>query len=187
LLTFGAAQTAAAAGTGPIQFSLIASGLYGHEFAGESLEDPHGAGLGLGFGVTLPVPIYVGLSFSHFFGVQDREVLLSDSPVFVSHDSSITQLLWQMGYDGDLKLVRLRPNVGLGFAHTSFDVTRSGTNSAMTHTKSHSNDLMLSPGLEVIVPLGLVAVCAQIRYDALPNAAQGRKVLVFGGGLGVGF
>jgi hypothetical protein len=38
-----------------------------------------------------------------------------------------------------------------------------------------------------IAPLGLVAVCAQVRYDAAPGAEAKRKVLVFGGGLGFGF
>jgi hypothetical protein len=172
---------------GSLQFSVIGSGLYGHELAQEAFEDPHGAGLDLRLGVTLPVPIYVGLSFSHFFGVESSEVLLSEPPIFVSHDATITQLLAHVGYDWDLKLVRLRPNVGLGFAHTAIDVSSAGVSKARTHAHSYANELILSPALEAMVPLGLLALCAQVRYDAVPNAVEARKVLVLGGGLGFGF
>lgn len=178
---------AAGADPGPVHFSVIASALYGDELASESLDDAHGAGIDLWLGVTLPVPIYVGLSFSYFFGVPSSGVLLSEPPIFVSHDATTTQLLGHVGYDWDLKLARLRPNVGLGFAHTAIDVSSAGANMASTHSKSYANALILSPALEAMVPLGLVAVCAQLRYDTVPNASNARKVLVFGGGLGFGF
>ncbi len=179
------ARTAAATPIGSV--SASAFGLYGHELAEEYFEDPHGLGLELRLGIALPVPVYLGVSYSHFFGSDQHEVLFSAPPIFVTREASLSQLLGHVGYEFDLVFVVLRPNLGIGYAHTRAETHSWGERVEEMRADLSSDDWVVSPGFDASVPLGPLSACAQLRYDIIPADPEDREVLVAGVGVGVRF
>jgi hypothetical protein len=156
LLVLGVAREARALPL--LTLSANLRGLYGTSLGDEEVS-PYGAGIGLSGGVTLPMSLCLGASFDYFFGetqaIQSGEVSVSSY-----------QLLGHLGYDISLALLTLRPSLGVGLFHGSVEV---GTDGRIGFTdvpgSSSTNDLVVAPGAELLLGLGLWSVSAEVRYD----------------------
>jgi hypothetical protein len=180
LLTF--ASPAAAAPIGSLSASL--SALYGNNWSGDAQFDPYGLGLGVNAGVVLPGSIYIGGALRHFFGQKVKESLFSLPSIDIERTSSLTELTGHLGYDLDLVAVALRPSLGVGYSLVSVEVQRR---QADLETSSATTDgaLVLSPGVEARFPIGLVAGCVELRYEALLGGDTDQSALVIGVGVGL--
>jgi hypothetical protein len=142
-------------------------GLYGSDLDDET-PSPYGPGLGLTAGVTLPASLYVGASLDYFFGESATIGGLDAS-------ASLFQVLGHIGYDAGFGPLTLRPSLGLGFAQSSVDLEGLGDDSA--------SDVVLSPGAELFVGLGLLTVSGEVRYNEI-FSDSGVDALILGVGLG---
>jgi hypothetical protein len=142
-------------------------GLYGSDLDDET-PSPYGPGLGLTAGVTLPASLYVGASLDYFFGESATIGGLDAS-------ASLFQVLGHLGYDAGFGPLTLRPSLGLGFAQSSVDLEGLGDDSA--------SDVVLSPGAELFVGLGLLTVSGEVRYNEV-FSDSGVDALILGVGLG---
>jgi hypothetical protein len=148
-----------------ITLSGSARGLYGSAVSDPPL-NPYGVGLGLRAGVTLPASIYVGAGLDYFFGE-------SESLAGVDASASLLQVLAYLGYDAGFGPLLLRPSLGAGLAQTS--VERLGE-------EESESDVVISPGAELVIGLGLLSVGAEARYNKV--FADDADGLILGVGLG---
>jgi hypothetical protein len=150
-----------------VTISGSARGLYGSALGDPEVLSFYGPGLGLRAGVTLPASLYLGASLDYFFG-ESKSISGFDA------SSSLLQVLANVGYDLGLGPLTLRPNIGLGLA--------SSTIKLLNLDESDSN-FVLSPGAEVIVGLGLLAVSGEVRYNKI-FADGDTDALILGVGIG---
>jgi hypothetical protein len=176
------ASPAVAAPVGSLSSSL--SVLYGNNWSGDPQYDPYGLGLGLNAGVVLPGSFYLGGALRHFFGQKVEYSLLSLPSIDVEQTSSLTELTGHLGYELDFAAAALRPSLGVGYSLTSVEVqsTRAGVE---TSSASTEGAFVLSPGVEARIPIGRVAGCVELRYEALLGGDTDQSALVIGVGVGV--
>jgi hypothetical protein len=176
------ASPAAAAPVGSLSASL--SVLYGNNWSGDAQYDPYGVGVGLNGGVVLPGSIYIGGALKHFFGQKVEESLLSLPSIDVERTSSLTELTGHLGYELDFAAAALRPSLGFGYSLASVEVqsTRAGVE---TSSASTDGAFVLSPGVEARIPIGRVAGCVELRYEALLGGDTEQSALLIGVGVGV--
>jgi len=129
--------------------------------------DPYHLGLGVRAGVTL-TSIYVGGSLDYFFAETTHV-----SGIEVS--GGRLQLMGNIGYELGLPLLTLRPFLGFGYASTVIDANSAGNAS--------KHELVLAPGAELMVSLGLLNLSGEVRY----NWADTADALVVGLGAGISF
>lgn len=110
--------------------------------------------------------MYLGASLDYFFGE-------SDDVDGVDVSASLLQVMANVGYDLGLGPLTLRPSLGLGLAQS--DVEGGAF-------ESSESDFLLSPGAEVFVGLGLLAVSGEVRYNKI--FADDLDGVYFGVGLG---
>ncbi len=151
-------------------------GLYGTPTRDQEVK-PYGGGIGLSAGVTLPASLYPGASFDYFFG-ETEETQLGNITL------SSYQLMADLGYDLSLALLTLRPSLGVGVFH--LDGVADTNNSAFSAGGSDSpTNLLVSPGAELLLGLGLWSVSAEARFDKV-FARDGYSDGIFvGAGLGL--
>lgn len=166
-------------------FSATLFGLYGKTWAGGNPADPFGPGIGLQASFALPASLYVAASYQLFFGVEVNESLLSDPVIRLDRTGSQNRLLGYFGYDWDLASVRLRPSLGLGYSAETIETERSSEGQPTTQTSSSSSGLVLSPGIELRVPLGTLSLCAELRSDTVVLDGTDPSAVVVGVGLGL--
>ena len=129
--------------------------------------NPYAAGLGLRGGVTL-LSIYAGVSFDYFFaetthleGIEIR--------------GGRSQFMGNLGYELSVPLLTLRPLLGVGYAQTQIK-----SNFGADHSQQ---ELVVAPGAELMLSLGLVTVSGELRYNFTSTA----DALIVGIGAGVSF
>jgi hypothetical protein len=176
------ASPAAAAPVGSLSSSL--SVLYGNNWSGDPQYDPYGVGLGLNGGLVLPGSFYLGGALRHFFGQKVEYSLFSLPSIDVERTSSLTELIGHLGYELDFAAAALRPSLGVGYSLTSFEVqsTQAGVE---TSSASTEGAFVLSPGVEARIPIGRVAGCVELRYEALLGGDTDQSALVIGVGIGL--
>ena len=128
---------------------------------------PYGWGLGLRGGVTL-FSVYAGVSFDYFFS---ESVKLQGFEV----EGGNTQVMGNLGYELSIPLITLRPFLGVGYGRTRLE-SKQGFDSA-------TDRLVIAPGAELLVSLGIVNVSGELRY----NLANTADALVIGIGTGISF
>jgi hypothetical protein len=128
--------------------------------------DPYHLGLGVRAGVTLS-SIYVGGSLDYFFAET-----MHVSGVEVS--GGRLQVMGNVGYELGLPLLTLRPFLGFGYASTVIDASSAGNAS--------KHEVVLAPGAELMVSLGLLNLSGELRYNWADTDA-----LVVGVGAGISF
>ena len=129
--------------------------------------NPYGAGIGLRGGVTL-LSIYAGASLDYFFAETTRLAGMKIT-------GGRLQVMGNVGYEIGLPLLTLRPFLGVGYAQTQIQ-----SNLGPDHSK---NELVLAPGAELMVSLGLVNVSGEVRYNFTSTA----DAAVVGLGAGISF
>ena len=140
---------------------------YGFELH-EGDYNPWGVGIGVDGGFTFPViPIYVGGVIEYFFGD-------SVDTSFGEYKSNLWQIQAEGGYDIGLGPIVLRPKVGLGYAHTSFESPL---------VDDSSSDFALAPGLTAMLFLPAFSLHVDARYD-LVFAERTMKGLILSVGFG---
>ena len=128
--------------------------------------DPYHLGLGVRAGVTIS-SIYAGASFDYFVAETTHV-----SGIEVS--GGRTQLMANLGYDIGLPLLTLRPFLGIGYAGTQID-SNAGSNAS-------KKEVVVAPGAEVLVSLGLLNISGELRYNWASADA-----LIVGIGAGISF
>jgi hypothetical protein len=176
------ASPAAAAPVGSLSASL--SVLYGNNWSGDPQYDPYGVGLGLNGGVVLPGSFYIGGALRHFFGEKVKYSLDSLPSIDVERTSSLTELTGHLGYELDFAAAALRPSLGVGYSLTSREA-QSTQGGVETSSVSTEGAFVLSPGIEARIPIGLVAGCVELRYEALLGKDTDQSALVVGIGVGI--
>jgi hypothetical protein len=176
----GATFSGSAAALPLIGVSASLRGLYGFAL-GDSLRvegngaagtssssdwNPYHLGLGVRGGVTLS-SIYVGASLDYFFAETTHVTGFEVS-------GGRLQVMGNVGYEFGLPLLTLRPLVGLGYAHTNIDADSAGSAS--------KQELVIAPGAELLVNLGLINVSGELRYNWSTTDA-----VVVGVGVGLSF
>src|SRR6185295_9405239 len=129
--------------------------------------NPYHLGLGVRAGATLS-SIYVGASLDYFFAET-----LHVSGFEVS--GGRLQFMGNVGYELGLPLITIRPLLGLGYARTRIDANSAGNAS--------KQELVLAPGAEVLVSLGLINLSGELRY----NWASTADAVIVGVGAGLSF
>ena len=152
-----------------LTLSGSARGLYGSP-TGDAELNPYGVGLGLRAGVTLPASLYLGVSYDYFFGE-------SDSSAVGDVSLSLQQFMGRVGYDLGVGPLTLRPQLGLGLAHTS---------SELGPVEASASDFVVAPGVEFSFGLGLLSVGAEVSYNKVfaDDEVEADAVIL---GLGLGF
>jgi hypothetical protein len=151
--------------------SLYGGALGGYGFATQNVGgiDPFGLALGANAGVSLPIiPIYVGARVLWYDGSTGSSVAglgkLSRNYLTYGVD---------LGYDAELGPIVLRPSLGIG--------TASQTLSGPVGIRSLPKDstLYLSPGVALLVKVGLFYVGGEARYNVLTrhNRPDGGAIL----------
>jgi len=128
--------------------------------------NPYGAGVGLRGGVTL-LSFYAGASLDYF---------LAESTHLAGFEISggRLQVMANIGYEIGLPLLTLRPLLGVGYAQTQIE-----SSAGPDHSR---DDLVLAPGAELMLSLGLLNLSGELRYNFSTADA-----LIVGIGVGVSF
>jgi hypothetical protein len=146
-----------------VTFSGSARGLYGSALGDPGL-NAYGAGIGLRAGVTLPLSLYLGASLDYFLGEEKAGVSVSR-----------LQVMGNVGYDLGFGPLTLRPFLGVGLSNGSADSPVGDTS---------ESDLVVAPGAEFAVGLGLLSVSAEARYNKVVADGDADALVL---GLGLGF
>jgi hypothetical protein len=172
LAVLAAAVSLAALGTAKdaralplLSLSASARGLYGAAL-GDPYLNPYGVGLGVRAGVSLPTSLYLGGAFDYFLGESKGSSI------------SLLQLMGHVGYDVGLGPLTLRPSLGLGLSQKKAE----GTNDTSVPPDYISN-IAASPGVELLVALGMMSVSAEARYNLVFDADPDAVIV----GIGLGF
>ena len=165
--------------------SLGLYGLHGIPWgeAYEYIPNPYALGLGAQAGGTLPSGLYLGAGLQQFFSFVQKERLESDPPVFVERSAWQTRLLGYVGYSWDLVEVTFRPSLGVGYALTS-SLTEVSDSDGESATATTAHGLVLTPGLEARFPVGVLALCLEIRHETV--VVEGDDINALTGGVGLG-
>jgi hypothetical protein len=129
--------------------------------------NPYAGGLGLRAGVTL-LSIYAGASFDYFFAETTHLEGIEIS-------GGRVQVMGNLGYEIGLPLLTLRPLLGVGYAQTQIE-----SNLGSDHEQQ---ELVVAPGAELMVSLGVVNVSGEVRYNFTGTA----DAAIVGIGAGVSF
>ncbi|MEO8182032.1 MAG: hypothetical protein ABI895_24625 [Deltaproteobacteria bacterium] len=129
--------------------------------------NPYAAGLGLRGGVTL-LSIYAGASFDYFFAETTHLEGIEIS-------GGRVQFMGNLGYELSLPLLTLRPLLGVGYAQTQIESDFGADHS--------QQELVLAPGAELMLSLGLVNVSGEVRYNFTSTA----DAMIVGIGAGISF
>lgn len=120
---------------------------------GTGTSNSYGLGLGVRGGYTFPSRLYVGGIGAYHFGNKES-----------FQDNSIRRSSWyvgpELGYDIGAGPLLVRPVMGLGLGYTTGEISGPG----IATTNDTKPKLFLSPGAEVMYPIGNFYVGADGRY-----------------------
>jgi hypothetical protein len=77
--------------------------------------------------------------------------------------------------------VSLRPNLGAGYSFERNHVEISGAETRETRSTAHG--LVISPGIEALIPIGVFSLCIELRHDTVLIEGDDPSASVLGFGL----
>ena len=126
--------------------------------------DAHGAGIGPVIGVMPGRLLYAGLRWTYFAGTT-----ATDSSTATTTDirNQAQTLSLDLGLVIPKGPTEIMPGVGIGLTRFVQDARASGSGAAWQ--TSTATELLITPGIAVLIPFGRMAIIPEVQYALCPH------------------